>query len=373
MPDTNEGLQVPYTSDCPEDCFQGSTVFYDSPETDEFTPSYLEARPLKDNVGVRRNDGKFPPWIIAGSTKSPYQQYVEWFNGIWHTGDPSSWNEDVFTNLAVMIDPTGVSKGAKQAAATFLLLFKYFPELRGEVVSWAANDREILINWRFRIIQKGTNTPILVPVLDKFCFVDGRVSFRLAFFDILTLISYLTENFGQAQLTDFLASALRQARKTGGVQRLPSIMWNLIQGLFVWPRPAPPTGLRAIPGDGVVALSWAPVKGAVSYKVNRATSLAGPFEPPPPGDANAGEVCTTSYVDRSVTNGQVYWYLVSPNFAKFQPTPVYQKAAFHTYPRGVRKLREWTVPWGVSRGDQVEPVPSDDVAQPYDDDQGSRR
>ena len=29
--------------DCPEYCFQGSTVFYDAPSTDEYTPSYLEA------------------------------------------------------------------------------------------------------------------------------------------------------------------------------------------------------------------------------------------------------------------------------------------------------------------------------------------
>ena len=96
----------------------------------------------------------FLPGLILRPGKSPIEQYVEWFNGIWHLGDPSGWNASVFTAQAVMIDPSGISQGAKQAASTFLLLFKYFPDLRGEVVSWAANEREVFINWRFRILPQ---------------------------------------------------------------------------------------------------------------------------------------------------------------------------------------------------------------------------
>jgi hypothetical protein len=304
--------------DCPDGCFQGSTEFYNSPQQDEFTPSYLEAQPLVDNVG-RRRDGSYPVWIKPHSHKSPSEQYVEWFNGIWHTGDPSSWNESVFTNLAVMIDPSGISKGAKQAAANFILIFKYFPELRGEVVSWAANEREILINWRFRIIRRGSKTPILVPVVDKFCFVDGRVSFRLANFDILTFIGYLSENFGNDQLYDFMSANLSLARRTGGIQKLGRMLWNLVTGLFVWQSTAEPTGLVAIPGDGVVLLRWASVGGAVSYKVTRAESIGGDFVLA--DDPGSDEVEGTTYTDVNVVNGRVYWYLVSPNLPRWEPVP----------------------------------------------------
>ena len=54
------------SNDCPENCFQGSTEFYDSSDTDQFTPSDLEAGPLIDNVGSRR-DGTLPPWIDPSS------------------------------------------------------------------------------------------------------------------------------------------------------------------------------------------------------------------------------------------------------------------------------------------------------------------
>ena len=326
-------------TDRPDDCYQGSTEFYDGPETDQFTPSYLEAGPLKDNVSLRE-DGTLPSWMVPGSGKAPVEQYVEWFNGIWHTGDPSTWNEQVFTHLAVMIDPSGISTGAKQAAATFLLLFKYFPALRGEVVSWAANDREIIVNWRFEILPRGSKTPLLVPVVDKFCFVKGRVSFRLANFDIITLVGYLSENYGLDHVLDFLSEYASQAEKTGGVQLLPRMLGNLLKGLFYWQAPPDPTGLIAIEGNGVVTLRWAPVKGAISYKVRRATDICGPYEGPPPAGDAVDKVFSTIYEDYSVTNGTAYWYLVTPNFDKWTPVPVNKTSAINLVnSRRERRLR----------------------------------
>jgi len=322
--------------DCPPACFQGSTDFYNTPAVDEFTPSYLDAGPLVDNVG-RRKDGTYPVWIVDKSfKKSGAEQYVEWFNTIWHTGDPSGWGPEVFTNQAIMIDPTGVSKGARQAASSFILIFKYYPELRGEVVSWAANEREIFLNWRFRILRRGTQTPILVPVVDKFCFVDGYVSFRLASFDLLTLVGYLSQNFGQDQLLDFMDASLRNAEKTGGIQSLPSIVWRIFRGIFLWSSPPPPTGLIAVPGDGVVMLKWAPVPEAISYKVTRPTDLAGPYATVAVvANAEGDEAAPpTVYEDWTVTNKTIYWYLVTPNFKKWkQPTPVKKDADFAPVPR----------------------------------------
>jgi hypothetical protein len=311
---------MPYANGHEDYCYQGSTGFYDEPSNDEFTPSYLEAGLLSENL-VTRRDGTIPPWIIPGSTKQPAQQFVEWFNYIWHTGDPSSWNETVFTNQAVMMDPSGVSKGAKQAAASFLALFKYYPDLRGEVVSWAANDREIMINWRFEI-RGEDNERRLVSVVDKFCFLDARVSFRLAYFDVLTLIGYLSETYGQNQLVDFLMETFWRAQKTGGVQLLPRSLWNAFKGAFLWVPAPEPTGLLAVPGDGSVKLTWAYVKSALSYRLTRATDISGPYQ------TIEAEIDGLEYEDISVKNGTAYWYLIAPNFAKDWPpcTPVVRHA-----------------------------------------------
>jgi len=350
----------------PHPGYEGSTDFYNTPKTDQYTPSYQEARPLVDdevtpavdNVGqpwIVDESGRpveFPPWIVEGSTKSSAEQYVEWFNGIWHTGDPSLWNRDVFTNTATTIDPSGITRGADACAANFTLLFKYFPELRGEVVSWAANDREILINWRFVIPNKRDRLPIgpitqflhdqqaerdfLVPVVDKFCFSEGRVSFRLATFDIITFVGYLSDNYGGDELYDFLIAYFWQSAFGGGVALLPRMIVNLLLGLFYWP-PHPPEGLYADAADGVVKLKWDLVHGAEAYKVTRATAISGNYGSPLqngkdlviPNEENPNP---TAYEDSNVVNGKAYWYLVSPIYKKWEPSPVKKDAPFYFPP-----------------------------------------
>jgi hypothetical protein len=302
------------TDKSPKYLFLGSTEFYVGSESDDFTPSYNQAKPLVDHVGTR-SDGTIPEWIDETSTKTPAEQFVEWFNYIWHSGDPSLWGTSIFTADAVMIDPSGVYKGAKHTAALFLLLFRFFPDLRGEVVSWAANEREIFINWRFARLGKVNSKPLLVTVVDKFCFSDGRVSFNLAYYDVITLASYLAESAGQDQLFDFLLHNLRQSRALGGMQFLPRMLRNFAKGLFVWPSPAQPTGLTATPEDGFVKLEWPPVRDAISYKVCRANSVEGPYLSPAASGA-AVKVEGTSYIDRNVINGTPYWYSVSGNFGR---------------------------------------------------------
>jgi len=310
---------------CSEDCFQGSTEFYDSAYSDEFTPSYLVAQPLSDSIG-RRRDGTLPPWMKNADPNrysSPAQCYVEWFNGIWHTGDPSSWDATVFTSDAVMIDPTGISRGAQQAADNFVRLFQFYPELRGEVVSWAANDREIFINWRFKIIRKGNKAPLLVAVVDKFCFVDGLVSFRLAYFDLISFAGYLSENFGGDHLLDYLRLAMRAALETGGIQSLPRTIWSFLQGIFLWLPSPPKSNLRVRAGDGHCLLEWPAVENAAYYRVCRATSFSGPYtslsDKIVPSRHDASPI---RYVDRNVENGTAYWYTVTPYFTEWEPVPV---------------------------------------------------
>jgi hypothetical protein len=254
---------------------------------------------------------------------TPSERYVEWFNGIWHTGDPDTWNATVFTNDAVMIDPTGISRGAKQAANNFILLFKYYPELRGEVVSWAANDREIFINWRFKIVRNDEDPPFMVPVTDKFCFSNGRVSFRLAYFDLATLSGYLAELFGQDHLLDYLMASIRNAESTGGIESVPSIAWSLIKGLFRWFPATTSSGLQAISKQASVVLEWPAAKGATYYRLARATALSGPY------NAVGGKITPTDlgatilqYEDRDVEDGEAYWYTVTPFFGDWKPVPI---------------------------------------------------
>lgn len=228
------------TGEFSDHCFQGCSKCYEGAVADEFTPSCFEAGLLENNL-KRRKDGIVPPWIVEGCRRSASAQFVEWFDDIWHTCEPSNFNEDIFTKQTVLIDPLMISKGAKQAADSFRLLFKCFPDLRGEVISWAANDREIFINWRFKIVQAGSGRVFLLPVVDKFGFKDGRVSWRLAYFDIIALLGYLSKVYGLHNLIKFLLQSSWQARKTAGKLLLPRMVWNLASGLVRWHRSPGPT------------------------------------------------------------------------------------------------------------------------------------
>ena len=254
---------------------------YSSFAADRFTPSSGQAPPLDDNI-----QSKF--W---GDTPLAF---VRWFDHIWHTGDPSQWGPQVFTSDAVMIDSTGTSSGAVQAASDFLLLFKYFPALRGEVVSWGRNESEIFINWRFVVAKD-----CLVPVVDKFSFVKGLVSFRMAYFDTMTFLSYLAENFGSAPLVDYFVDRFLRSAKGAGILFAPGLRWALFKGLVLWSDPplAAPAELAATPGDGQVALAWDPVPGALSYTVKRSEAPTGPFQ------WIESKAATNRYIDRKVVNG----------------------------------------------------------------------
>jgi hypothetical protein len=259
--------------------------------SDRFTPSTGQAPPLEDNI-----QSKF--W-----GKTPLD-FVKWFDKIWHTGDPAQWGPQVFTSDAVMIDSTGLSIGAAPAASDFLLLFKYFPSLRGEVVSWGQNEREIFINWRFVVSQN-----CLVPVVDKFSFINGLVSFRMAYFDTVTFLSYLAENYGAGPLVDYFLDRFWRSAGGGGILFAPGLLWALFKGLFRWSDMplAAPTGLSAMQSDGTVKLAWNPVQGAASYTVKRSEVRGGPYP------WLAPLVPENNYIDKTAKPGTQYFYVVSAN------------------------------------------------------------
>ena len=66
-----------------------------------------------------------------------------------------------------------------------------------------------------------------------------------------------------------------------------------------------PTNLTASAGDSQVSLSWNAVEGAASYNVKRSTTAGGPYT------TIATNVPSTSYLDATVTNGTMYYYVVT--------------------------------------------------------------
>jgi len=70
---------------------------------------------------------------------------------------------------------------------------------------------------------------------------------------------------------------------------------------------APPTGLTATPGNAQVSLSWGASIGANGYHVKRSRTSGGPF---------GGIACPTgtSYVDTGLTNGTIYYYVVTASY-----------------------------------------------------------
>jgi hypothetical protein len=262
---------------------------YRSDNADAYTPSADQAPPLQGNVSNK---------AIWGETPA---DYVAWFDKLWHTGDPSGWGPQVFTWNAIMLDAAGTSVGGAAAANDFLLLFQYFPDLRGEVMSWSHNDTEIFINWRF-VVKK----TLVCPVIDKFSFKGGLVSYRQAYFDTVMLLSYLAENYGSGPVVDYFVDRFVRASSGSGVLFMPSLLWAFAKGLFRWTSipPAPPEHLAAVPTNNSVMLTWEPVANARWYRVSRAATQAGPY----PWIAQTAE---THYEDKKLTSGTPYFYRIS--------------------------------------------------------------
>jgi cellulose 1,4-beta-cellobiosidase len=81
------------------------------------------------------------------------------------------------------------------------------------------------------------------------------------------------------------------------------------------PAPLPATGLTALPGDGMVTLSWNPVPGAVSYKAKQALTSSGPYA------TDAVGITTARYVAKHLVNGTTYYFVVETVAADAQSAP----------------------------------------------------
>lgn len=68
--------------------------------------------------------------------------------------------------------------------------------------------------------------------------------------------------------------------------------------------PGAPTGLATLVGNQQVVLNWNPSTGATGYHVKRSTTSGGPY-------AQVAAPSVTNYTDPNLTNGTVYYYVVS--------------------------------------------------------------
>jgi hypothetical protein len=71
------------------------------------------------------------------------------------------------------------------------------------------------------------------------------------------------------------------------------------------PSPAIPTGLTAIPGEGLVSLAWAVDESAGTYTVKRAAVNGGPYT------TVASGLTVPTFTDTGLTAGTTYYYVVS--------------------------------------------------------------
>ena len=69
---------------------------------------------------------------------------------------------------------------------------------------------------------------------------------------------------------------------------------------------APPTGLIAVAGYGLVNLTWSPSSGATNYNVKRSITMGGPYT-----NNIIRSTTATSYTDTNVVDGTTYYYVIS--------------------------------------------------------------
>lgn len=135
------------------------------------------------------------------------------------------------------------------------------------------------------------NTPVAVQDTSKawtlFNSAQGHVPIDMDCYEIV---------FGSTESTD--PSADIQA-----IVDYLKVKYNIGGGV---PAPATPLGLKALPGDHQVSLSWSAAASAASYRVKSSTSPTGPFQ-------LLGEVdgSTLNYLDANLVNGSTYYYTVS--------------------------------------------------------------
>ena len=131
--------------------------------------------------------------------------------------------------------------------------------------------------------------------------VNGTVVAGHQRFPITGSFSTYQHSFTQAYLLAGQNTITQFALTDHGISRVDEMTVTAASG----PLPSDPTNLTGVAGSGQVALSWTASTGATAYNVYRGTVFDGETTAP------IATVTSPSYIDRSVTNGTLYFYEVA--------------------------------------------------------------
>lgn len=165
-----------------ESCFSLPGCTFSEP-TPEWCP------PLAQNLGDSNGEPR------PGHFGTP-DRFFQWLQTIWKfkVDAEASFPPGDFTPNCLLMDSFATVCGALQGSLYFRLIFAFFPNLSGPHFNYAANDNIFITNWGF-LTTNGAQE-ILVPAIDIFGFKGGFVNYRLATFDVATLIRALLIAYG---------------------------------------------------------------------------------------------------------------------------------------------------------------------------------
>lgn len=172
-----------------------------------------------------------------------------------------------YDNIKVYIEPAESPKGLKALPGNGKVQLEWQP---------AAGAASYTVK---RSLKDGGPYEVIASGLTDFSYVDEAVKNEVSYYYVVTATGPAGESGNSNQ-----------------VVALPSASAV---------KPDAPSGLTAAARSGQVDLNWQPLTQAVTYTVKRSLSPAGPFE------IVASKISGSSYRDRGLVNGQVYYYTVS--------------------------------------------------------------
>ncbi|GAG51363.1 unnamed protein product, partial [marine sediment metagenome] len=99
-----------------------------------------------------------------------------------------------------------------------------------------------------------------------------------------------------------------RAKDTYGNRSDWSEVWSFTVSAEPGTAPSAPSGVVALPGDGQLSISWHSVSGATSYNIYWSYSSGVSKDT---YDGKIEDISTTSYTHTGLTNGTIYYYVVT--------------------------------------------------------------
>ena len=113
-------------------------------------------------------------------------EFVEGFRRFWSDPDPADLAALLTRDVRLVQPLSPVMHGIEEAQAEFRRLFRWLPDLRGEVDRWRGDGEEVFIEFRLRARIGGRT--VEWPVVDRFSLASGRARERVSYFDPLPLV-----------------------------------------------------------------------------------------------------------------------------------------------------------------------------------------